>query len=61
MKGAGKGYKGGKDSSPPTPGKPEPSPSPAGISGPPTESGVANLAASSESVDNNDTGGLFFI
>jgi len=33
VKGAGKGYKGGKDSSPPTPGKPEPSPSPAGISG----------------------------
>jgi hypothetical protein len=59
VKGAGKGYKDGKEQSPPTPGRQEPS-STHGSSGASSGSGVANLAAHSEPMDDSDTGGLFF-
>jgi hypothetical protein len=56
VKGAGKGYKGGKEQSPSTPGKQEPIPTSAS-----SGSGAANLAAHSDPMDDSDDGGLFFI
>jgi hypothetical protein len=61
VKGAGKGYKGGKEESPPTPGKQEPSPTTPSSSSASSGSGVANLAAHSDPMDDSNNGGLFFI